>query len=107
MRENIIRLAANTGARLHMIRPLGFRLDDSKLKRAGLDYHEWARVEVHDNFEAFLEKHGSLRRFALSSKATRDFYDIRFQAHDVLIFGPETRGLPASLMDVIFHKSIA
>jgi tRNA (cytidine/uridine-2'-O-)-methyltransferase len=95
---NIIRLCANTGAQLHLIKPLGFELDDKKLRRAGLDYHEWVAVKVHDSLTAFLETIKPQRIFALTTKGRHMVSEVNFQAEDVLLFGPETRGLPASLL---------
>lgn len=91
---NVIRLCANTGCRLHLIEPLGFRLEDRQLKRAGLDYHEYAQVQVHPGWEAFLATVASRRRFAFSAKAGNRYDQAGFQAGDVLVFGPETSGLP-------------
>ncbi|MBN2886291.1 MAG: tRNA (cytidine(34)-2'-O)-methyltransferase [Chromatiaceae bacterium] len=91
---NVIRLSANAGAGLHLIEPLGFRLDDSKLRRAGLDYHEWARVEVHASLQHCLERLGSPRLFALSTKGTGSYAAVEYRPGDALLFGPETRGLP-------------
>ncbi len=92
---NVIRLAANTGVTLHLVRPLGFELDDSKLKRAGLDYHEWAEMQVHASLEHALMATGTPadRWFAMSSKAARPFFEIAYQAGDVFAFGRETAGL--------------
>lgn len=92
---NIIRLAANTGAFLHLVRPLGFELEDAKLKRAGLDYHEWARMQVHDTLDQALAATGAQpeRCFAMSTKTTRLFFDVRYQRGDVFVFGCETAGL--------------
>ncbi|MFI3189805.1 tRNA (cytosine(34)-2'-O)-methyltransferase TrmL [Crenothrix sp. D3] len=95
---NIIRLCANTGAQLHLIKPLGFELDDKKLRRAGLDYHEWVAVKEHDSFAAFLNEIKPKRLFALTTKGQRVFSDLNFQADDAFIFGPETRGLPANVL---------
>ena len=91
---NIIRLAANTGSHLHLVKPLGFDLDTRKLRRAGLDYHEFAGVSVHEDWGAFRDQAGSARLFGISTRGTRRFSDIRYAADDYLIFGPETRGLP-------------
>ena len=96
---NIIRLCANTGTRLHLIRPLGFDLEDSKLRRAGLDYHEWADMQVHDSLEAFLAAVRPGRLFAITTKGARPYHELAVQADDAFLFGPETRGLPASLLD--------
>ncbi len=91
---NVIRLCANTGCRLHLIEPLGFRLEDRHLKRAGLDYHEYAQVRVHAGWGAFLAAVASRRRFAFSAKAANRYDQVEYQAGDVLVFGPETSGLP-------------
>ena len=91
---NVIRLCANTGCRLHLIEPLGFRLEDRQLKRAGLDYHEYARVQLYRGWEAFLATVPSSRRFAFSAKFANRYDQVRFQAGDVLVFGRETSGLP-------------
>jgi len=96
---NIIRLCANTGAKLHLIKPLGFELDDKKLRRAGLDYHEWADIKVHDDIEAFLSNEAYTHIYALTTKGQRCYSDVKFQVDDVLLFGPETRGLPDSLLN--------
>jgi tRNA (cytidine/uridine-2'-O-)-methyltransferase len=95
---NIIRLCANTGAKLHLIEPLGFELEDKKLRRAGLDYHEWADVQVHKSLADFMERVQPERVFALSTKGKTLFSHAAFQAGDTLLFGPETRGLPANLL---------
>ncbi|MBI5447890.1 MAG: tRNA (uridine(34)/cytosine(34)/5-carboxymethylaminomethyluridine(34)-2'-O)-methyltransferase TrmL [Gammaproteobacteria bacterium] len=101
---NIIRLCANTGAQLHLIEPLGFRPDDAKMRRAGLDYHEFARVQIHVNFQAFQQAIQSRRLFALSTKASVVYTQPHFQDEDVFLFGPETRGLPASLHEVVLPE---
>ena len=95
---NVIRLAANIGATLHLIRPLGFDLDHAKLRRAGLDYHEFTKVIAHDDFASFLKSVSPKRLFALTTKATQRFADIAFAPGDAFLFGPETRGLPAELL---------
>jgi len=94
---NVIRLCANTGCRLHLIEPLGFHLDDRQLKRAGLDYHEYATVRVHTDWRALMQAVPG-RRFAFSTKATTRFDRIEYVPGDVFVFGPETRGLPAALL---------
>jgi tRNA (cytidine/uridine-2'-O-)-methyltransferase len=94
---NIIRLCANTGTRLHLIEPLGFSLDDRALKRAGLDYHEYASITTHADYPAFEASQAEARIFALSTHAENSLFDARFAAEDVFLFGPETRGLPAAL----------
>ena len=96
---NIIRLCANTGADLHLIKPLGFPLDSTKMKRAGLDYHEFAKLTVHDGFEDCLQALQGRRIFALTSKGTTRPDKADFQPGDVFLFGPETRGLPAEILD--------
>jgi tRNA (cytidine/uridine-2'-O-)-methyltransferase len=95
---NVIRLCANTGARLHLIRPLGFELDDKKLRRAGLDYHEWADIRIHDDLDAYLATQKPARLFAFSTKGRQTFGEVRYERNDALLFGPETRGLPEELL---------
>nr|MBS0020507.1 tRNA (cytidine(34)-2'-O)-methyltransferase [Gammaproteobacteria bacterium] len=95
---NIIRLCANVGAVLHLIRPLAFELDDRRLRRAGLDYREWATVHVHDSLEVFERVARPSRLLGFSTKATCCYADLRYQTGDALLFGPETRGLPAALL---------
>lgn len=95
---NVIRLCANTGARLHLIKPLGFDLDDKKLRRAGLDYHEWADVRMHDDLDAYLAAQQPNRLFAFSTKGRQSFGEVRYERNDALLFGPETRGLPDELL---------
>ena len=101
---NIIRLCANTGAKLHLIQPLGFELDDKKLRRAGLDYHEWADIKVHNDIEMFLKNETFNNIYALTTKGKRCYSDVKFQIDDVLLFGPETRGLPGSLLDSLSEQ---
>lgn len=96
---NVIRLCANAGARLHLIRPLGFEMDDSRLRRAGLDYREFASVCVHDDLDALRQVLGQARLFAISTRGERRFDTPRFAAGDAFLFGPESRGLPAALLD--------
>jgi tRNA (cytidine/uridine-2'-O-)-methyltransferase len=96
---NIIRLCANTGATLHLIRPLGFSLDERRLRRAGLDYHEWTTVREHDSLEEFAREVDPRRLFALSTRAARCYSDERFRKGDGFLFGPETRGLPEKVLD--------
>ncbi|MGZ8218318.1 tRNA (uridine(34)/cytosine(34)/5-carboxymethylaminomethyluridine(34)-2'-O)-methyltransferase TrmL [Methylomagnum sp.] len=98
---NIIRLCANSGAALHLIHPLGFALDDARLRRAGLDYREFASLREHANFAAFLATVQPSRLFALTTKAQRCYADVRFEPGDAFLFGPETRGLPVSLLESI------
>jgi tRNA (cytidine/uridine-2'-O-)-methyltransferase len=95
---NIIRLSANLGYHLHLIEPLGFVLDDKRLRRAGLDYHEWARVETHVNLDTFIGRHAPTRIYAFTTRGRRSLYATNFMAGDALVFGPESRGLPESLL---------
>lgn len=103
---NVIRLAANTGATLHLVEPLGFRLEDSKLKRAGLDYHEWARVQIHPHLAAALEKINAPadRCFAMTTKGSRLLGTQSFQRGDVFVFGCETAGLTAEQVALFESK---
>jgi tRNA (cytidine/uridine-2'-O-)-methyltransferase len=96
---NIIRLCANTGSCLHLIEPLGFELDDKRMRRAGLDYREFADVIVHENFEVFLTHMGEKRIFPCSTRGRQRYSNVAFEAGDCLLFGPETRGLPHPVMD--------
>jgi len=98
---NIIRLCANTGVQLHLIEPLGFPLDDSKMKRAGLDYHDYATMKVHKNWEAFLESEQPdlHRMFAMTTHGSGSFAKVQFQAGDYFVFGAETRGLATALRE--------
>ncbi|WP_196160561.1 tRNA (uridine(34)/cytosine(34)/5-carboxymethylaminomethyluridine(34)-2'-O)-methyltransferase TrmL [Reinekea sp. G2M2-21] len=96
---NIIRLCANTGCELHLIEPLGFSMDEKALRRAGLDYHEFADIRIWPDYETFIEQAAPKRLFALSTKGKHGYSDVQFQAGDYLMFGPETRGLPASIRD--------
>ena len=90
---NVIRLCANTGARLHLVEPLGFALDDAKLRRAGLDYHEHAEVETHASFDAFLERHQPARWFAFTTRGGLRHDEAGFRRGDALVFGRESAGL--------------
>ncbi|HKJ10651.1 MAG TPA: tRNA (uridine(34)/cytosine(34)/5-carboxymethylaminomethyluridine(34)-2'-O)-methyltransferase TrmL [Gammaproteobacteria bacterium] len=96
---NIIRLCANTGSRLHLIHPLGFELDDSRLRRAGLDYREWARIEQHQSLEAFSAAVEPPRLFAVSTRGRQCYAEAAYRPGDALLFGPETRGLPQAVLD--------
>ncbi|MDO4687975.1 MAG: tRNA (uridine(34)/cytosine(34)/5-carboxymethylaminomethyluridine(34)-2'-O)-methyltransferase TrmL [Plesiomonas sp.] len=98
---NIIRLCANTGYRLHLIEPLGFVWDDKRLRRAGLDYHEFTEIQRHHDYAAFLSSEQPTRLFALTTKGTPAHSDIQYQAGDYLLFGPETRGLPPEILDAM------
>jgi tRNA (cytidine/uridine-2'-O-)-methyltransferase len=95
---NVIRLSANTGCRLHLVRPLGFDLSDKILRRAGLDYHEYAELRVHDDWPALRAALAGRRLFAFTTKAARPYSEIAWQPGDVFVFGPETRGLPAEVL---------
>ena len=95
---NIIRLCANTGAQLHLIKPLGFELDDKKLRRAGLDYHEWVDVKEHATLADFVDTIKPERIFALTTKGGQKYSDVGFKARDAFLFGPETRGLPEQVL---------
>ncbi|MGH8158957.1 MAG: tRNA (uridine(34)/cytosine(34)/5-carboxymethylaminomethyluridine(34)-2'-O)-methyltransferase TrmL [Rhodanobacter sp.] len=98
---NVIRLCANTGAALHLIRPLGFELDDARLRRAGLDYHEYARVAVHDDLASCLTTIGVPRVFAFTTRGRVAHVDAGFAEGDALLFGCETAGLPADVLETI------
>jgi tRNA (cytidine/uridine-2'-O-)-methyltransferase len=95
---NVIRLCANTGARLHLVEPLGFSLDDKQLRRAGLDYHEFATVRVHRDWDACMANLGQARRFAFTRHGERSYADVRYREDDVLVFGAETAGLPGEVV---------
>jgi tRNA (cytidine/uridine-2'-O-)-methyltransferase len=97
---NVIRLSANTGAQLHLVRPLGFELDDRRLRRAGLDYHEWASVKVHDSLQEAITATGSPfeRAFALTTKGSTPMAQMHFEPGDVFVFGCETAGLSPEQM---------
>jgi tRNA (cytidine/uridine-2'-O-)-methyltransferase len=96
---NIIRLCANTGAHLHLIKPLGFLFEDKRLRRAGLDYHEFAAVRLHEDYGAFLEAVAPARVFALTTRGGVGYSEPEFRPGDALLFGPETRGLPDAILD--------
>ena len=101
---NIIRLCANTGCRLHLVEPLGFDLNDKKLRRAGLDYHEWADVKTHPDLESACSLKGNI--YAISTHGTRLYTDAQLNAGDTLVFGPETRGLPDSYLQTVDQDRI-
>lgn len=103
---NIIRLCANTGAKLHLVHPLGFDLDDRQLRRAGLDYHEFANMIEHDSFNDFVTSHRPARIFACSTRGTRKHTECQFQAGDAFVFGPETRGLSRAQLDAIGSEQV-
>jgi tRNA (cytidine/uridine-2'-O-)-methyltransferase len=98
---NVIRLCANTGCELHLVGPLGFSLDDAKLRRAGLDYHEFADVRVHASLDDCLRALAAPRLFAFSTRATRRHDEVAFAPGDALLFGPESRGLPTEILHTI------
>lgn len=98
---NVIRLCANTGAGLHLIEPLGFTLDDRQLRRAGLDYHEWAKVQTHASFDDFLQTVRPWRVLAFSTRAERHYTEVRYENGDALVFGPETGGLPLEILEQV------
>ena len=95
---NVIRLCANTGATLHLVKPLGFRLDDKSLQRSGLDYHDLATVKVHENLDACLSALANARLFAVETGSGRRYSDVEYRAGDAFLFGPETRGLPDAVL---------
>ncbi len=101
---NIIRLCANAGASLHLIEPLAFSIDDKRLRRAGLDYHEFANITVHQNFDAFLTWSKSRRIFACTTKAKQHHHQVRHKDEDILLFGPESRGLPETVLNQILDS---
>jgi tRNA (cytidine/uridine-2'-O-)-methyltransferase len=96
---NVMRLCANSGARLHLIQPLGFALDDARMRRAGLDYRDQATIVLHADFAAFRAAIGDARLLALSTRGSRRHDQMPYRDGDVLLFGPETRGLPQALLD--------
>jgi len=96
---NVIRLAANTGSRLHLVAPLGFAVDDRSLKRAGLDYRELAHVEVHPSYESLKNALAGRRLFALTTRGTRSYAEVEFRLGDAFVFGPETSGLAPELLE--------
>lgn len=98
---NIIRLCANTGANLHLIRPLGFELDDARMRRAGLDYAEFASMRTHDNLDEALAFLGRPRVFAFTARATTPFHEPQYREGDALLFGPESTGLSDAVIDTI------
>lgn len=96
---NIIRLCANTGFRLHLIEPLGFTWDDKRLRRSGLDYHEFADIKKHKTYDDFLQREQPKRLFAMTTKGGPAHSEVQFVAGDYLMFGPETRGIPSDILD--------
>lgn len=98
---NVIRLCANTGYHLHLIEPLGFELEDKKLRRAGLDYHEFTRLKRYPDFQSFVDQNEIGTIYALTTKGSRTHSEASFVENDVLVFGPETRGLPAEFIEAL------
>ncbi|MCP5268289.1 MAG: tRNA (uridine(34)/cytosine(34)/5-carboxymethylaminomethyluridine(34)-2'-O)-methyltransferase TrmL [Zoogloeaceae bacterium] len=96
---NIIRLCANTGAELHLVEPMGFPWEDKQLRRAGLDYHEFARVHRHPDWAACKAALAGRRMFAMTTKGSSSYAELKFEAEDVFVFGPESRGLPQELLE--------
>lgn len=103
---NIIRLCANTGVQLHLIHPLGFAMDEKQLKRAGLDYHEFTQVHEYQNYAHFLQWAGARRIFACSTKGTLFYHEVNYQPDDILLFGPETRGLPVDVREALPKEQV-
>ena len=96
---SIIRLCANTGMNLHLIEPLGFSIDDKKMRRAGLDYHEWAQVKIHADFESFIKETEIASLYGCTTKGSRRYTDVNFKEGDAMLMGPETRGLPDFILE--------
>ena len=101
---NIIRLCANTGVQLHLVKPLGFSLEDKQLLRAGLDYHEFATITVHDSWAECAERFSDHRLFAVSTKGTQRYDRIDYAQGDAFVFGPESRGLPAEILKSVSEE---
>ena len=103
---NIIRLCANAGAQLHLIYPLGFAFDDKKIKRAGLDYHEFADICHYDNYQDFIVTHKNKKIYACTTKASRLYTEMNCEDEAIFLFGPETRGLPQEVIDSLISIKI-
>ncbi len=103
---NIIRLCANTGMQLHLIEPLGFTLDDRRMRRAGLDYHEFTRVKIYPNLEQFVREVEPGHIYACSTRGRRNYSEVDYRPGDALLFGPETRGLPQALLDELGSSQV-
>lgn len=103
---NIIRLCANTGCHLHLIEPLGFSMEEKALRRAGLDYHEFAAINIWPDYATFLQEVQPKRLFALSTKGTADYSDVHYGEGDFLMFGPETRGLPVDVRESLPKEQV-
>ena len=102
---NVLRLASNTGARLHLVRPLGFTLRDRKLVRAGLDYADVSRVRLHEDWEACRDYFAGRRLYAVTTRGTMRYDTLAYRANDVFVFGPETRGLPQPVLETFAHDT--
>lgn len=98
---NIMRLCANTNTQLHLIEPLGFTLDDKKMRRAGLDYKEWANVKIHQNLNSAIEYIKPDNIYAISTKGNKYYHQVEYKNNDILLFGPESRGLPKNILDTM------
>ncbi|AIT09172.1 rRNA methylase [Candidatus Francisella endociliophora] len=103
---NIIRLCANVGANLHLIEPLGFKLEDKQLRRAGLDYHEFADLKIYKDFDEFYQANKDKKIWACTTKAKQYYHQVDFNCDDILLFGPETRGLPADVLELLSQTQI-
>ena len=103
---NIIRLCANCGAQLHLIRPLGFDMSHKQLRRAGLDYHEFSKVQIHDTLDAFKQTIKPTRLLACSTKGKQNYTGISYTTGDAFLFGPETRGLPADILNSLPNEQL-
>ncbi|HEX9403658.1 MAG TPA: tRNA (cytidine(34)-2'-O)-methyltransferase [Steroidobacteraceae bacterium] len=102
---NAIRLCANSGATLHLVKPLGFGLDDRSLRRSGLDYHDLAEVKIHENLDQCLRDLAAVRIFAVETGGRHRYSDLEYRAGDAFLFGPETRGLPSAVLDRVGRES--
>jgi tRNA (cytidine/uridine-2'-O-)-methyltransferase len=103
---NVIRLCANTGAELHLVHPLGFPLDDARMRRAGLDYHEYATMKVHDDWRACCDDLAPRRMWAIETTGTRSLYDVEFREDDVFVFGSETKGLSSAVLATFATENV-
>lgn len=103
---NIMRLCANAGARLHLVQPLGFALDDKRLRRAGLDYRDWTNVRSYPNLDVLLAELGPRRLYAYTTRARRLYASVQYQTGDALLFGPETRGLPEAVLSRLPEEAL-
>ncbi len=103
---NVMRLCANAGCRLHLIRPLGFELDEPKLRRAGLDYRDWVSVAVHDSLQAYRTAAPRQRIWGISTRGQRNYADIGYRPDDAFLFGPETRGLPGAILEHLGSRRV-